>query len=200
MSDPQEPRSVQLKRVVRKRVSELQDGYLRDRSAAVAQLAQLRSGVTKAIGEDFSLIGLTIAELYQDGDELGQEADFAERAAYAAITLYAVHQQSKRDRRMHREGGNSLGRAAGVLRVRSKNDEAVRRRFNSLATASTHEGTLHYARSLVQQFRAENISLDYVKFAEDLFWLQGTGASRVRRQWGIDFYRVPQDAGQDDED
>ncbi|NYE95731.1 CRISPR system Cascade subunit CasB [Psychromicrobium silvestre] len=196
MSDIEESNTARLKRVVRARVEELQEGYLRDRSSAVAALAQLRHGVAKPIGDDPLLIGLTVADLYEEGDNVRSEPSYAEKAAYAAITLYAVHQQSKRDPskrdpRMH-QAGNSFGRSAGLLWIRPGDEKAVRRRFEALATASTLEGSLHHARGLIQQFRSKDIPLDYVKFAEDLYWLQTSAANRVRRRWGIDFYRAAQ--------
>jgi CRISPR system Cascade subunit CasB len=110
-------------------------------------------------------------------------------AAYTAITLYAVHQQS-RGQGMHRSG-QGLGRAVRILRTRAGGAEAVRRRFEALGTAETFAEVVHHARGLITQLRGQDIPLDYGALADQLFSLQfRDGASRVRLAWGRDFYRA----------
>ncbi|WP_169566317.1 type I-E CRISPR-associated protein Cse2/CasB [Microbacterium luticocti] len=175
---------------VSRRASDLQARYRRDDSDAVATLAILRRGVSVPVGTDPRLVGLTIAGLY---DGLTQprrdEPTEAERAAYAAITLFAVHQQSHRDAAMHRRD-YSFGRSARLLGRRSGARDAVRTRFTALATATSWDETMHHARGLIQQLRAHSIPLDYGQFARDLYNLQFPGAAdRVRLVWGRHFYR-----------
>ena len=111
-------------------------------------------------------------------------------AAFAAITLYAVHQQSRRETSLHRDG-YSFGRSARLLAKHSNTREAVRARFAAVGTATSWDETLHHARGLVQQFRQYSIPLDYGQFARDLFDLQQpTTADRVRLRWGRDFFRA----------
>jgi len=186
-----------LSRLVAARVSRLQREYQRDESAAVADLALLRRGVSQRPGQDVRLIGLTIAGVHPRPHELPDEPTDAERAAYAAMTLFAVHQQSQRTRSMHR-ADHSFGRSSRLLGRRSHAMEAVRRRFTIAATASSWDETLHHTRALIQQFRANDVPLDYGAFARDLYWIQTPGsAERVRLSWGRDFYRV--DRAEDDD-
>jgi CRISPR system Cascade subunit CasB len=176
--------------LVSRRAAQLQAGYRRDDAAAVAELAILRRGVSMRPGADARLIGLTFANLHLETRGLPDEPTAAERAVYAALTLFAVHQQSQRDTSMHRPGA-SFGESARILVGRAGSDDAIRRRFTVIATATSWEERTHHARAMIQQFRAQSVSLDYGRFARDLYGLQDPRwADRVRLAWGRDFYRV----------
>lgn len=172
------------------KTSELQNDYLDNRAHAVAQLAKLRRGVNLPIGSDIELIGLTTAGLEPEAGWLTDLPTDREQAAYTALSLFALHQQSSRAKRMHRTG-YSFGRSARLLRKHSGNDEGVRRRFNALGTATTWDELRHHSRGLIQQFRAHDIPLDYARFAWDLLKLRDPArADSVRNAWGRDFYRI----------
>lgn len=182
---------------VARKADRLQNLYLRDRPEAVAELAVLRRGVSQQPGADARLVGLTMAGLYPNPNGLSDDVQPAERAAYTALTLFAVHQQSHRDRRMHRHG-YSFGRSARLLGRRSGARDAVRARFTALATATTWDERVSHARGLIQQLRAHDIPLDYGQFARDLYELRESArADRVRLVWGRHFYREhhPEDDG-----
>jgi CRISPR system Cascade subunit CasB len=112
-----------------------------------------------------------------------------ERAAQAALTLYAIHQQSKRTKRMH-QNGRSLGLAVGQLGRATASSEAVRRRFDALTTAQSITEVLHHGRGLVTQLRGAEIPLDYGMLARHLVQLQRPDlADRARLRWARDYYR-----------
>ncbi|GGH51509.1 type I-E CRISPR-associated protein Cse2/CasB [Microbacterium album] len=185
-----------------RRVRTLQSGYRRNASWAVAALAKLRRGVGVRPETDLELYGLalgnTVDDLVEDEerprtllDELrtrAEELTEEERAAFAAVTLYAMHQQSRSDTSMHR-AAYGFGRSARLLGRRVDRD-SVRRRFTALGTSATWDETVTHARGLIQQFRQHQIPLDYGRFARDLFDLQTAAADRVRMAWGRDFYRT----------
>lgn len=178
-----------LRNHVGKRAASLQARYKNNDSSAVADLAILRRGVAQRPGSDIRLIDLTIAGLYDNTGGLPDAPTPAEEAAYAALTLFAVHQQSHRASSMHRVG-YSFGRSCRLLGDRSNAREAVRARFTAVATATSWQETLHHARGLIAQFRAFDIPLDYGQFAVDLLALQNPAyAERTRLHWGRDFYR-----------
>jgi CRISPR system Cascade subunit CasB len=111
-----------------------------------------------------------------------------EEAAHAALTLFALHQQSN-DARAH-VPGQSVARAIGLLSRREDRKQAVTRRFMAVVTAQSLDEILVHIRGLVTQLRSENLGFDYSRFAEDLVrLLTPEGAQRVRLAWGRDFYR-----------
>jgi len=189
-----------LRELVSRRATGLQTAYQSDESEAVASLAILRRGVGRGPGEDSRLIPLTITGLHEDANLLSPEPTDEEHAAFTALTLFAVHQQSHRDASMHRSG-YSFGRSARLLGRRSGSRDAVRARFTAIGTASTWDETVYHARGIIQQLRAFAVPLDYGRFAGDLYLLRKpSSADRVRLAWGRDFYRVhhPEDDGETD--
>ncbi|MFI2282591.1 type I-E CRISPR-associated protein Cse2/CasB [Nocardia beijingensis] len=183
---------------VGEKITALQDRYRRRDSEALAAMARLRRGVGGRPGADPALWELTLADL-QEKIEVRQtmtraEHDGAstvwERAAYDAITLHALHQQSRSDR-MHRRGP-TIGTATAALGVRAGAQDAVRARFHALGTASDHDARLIHLRGLISQLRSYDIALDYARLAVDLCRLDdGTYAERVLLSWGRDYHRKP---------
>jgi CRISPR system Cascade subunit CasB len=180
------PRSP-LRDVVDARVRNLQLRYRENMSSGVSDLAALRRAVNMSPGADPRVWELTLAGV-DVPSSTGDEPTAAERAAHAALTLYAVHQQSQ-VKPMH-VGGRGLGGAVRTL-GRQVNEAAVRRRFEALGTAATFPELMTHARGLVTQLRSAGIPLDYGQLAEDLVGLQTPStAARVRLRWGRDYHRV----------
>ncbi|PZF97054.1 type I-E CRISPR-associated protein Cse2/CasB [Micromonospora endophytica] len=174
------------------KVAVLQDGYLREESFAIAALARLRAGLGREPGEDFAILAQTQVNKDHLEHWLGGEPTHTERAMHTALTLYAVHQQSIRDRAMH-EDGRGLGAAVNLLTSKAASAEAVRRRFAALGTATSYSPVTTHLRSLIRLLRDHRIPLDYGVLAEDLVKLQKPwGPSEVRGLWGRDFYRQPE--------
>lgn len=174
---------------VEDRIRPLQDGYLADRSDAVAALAQLRRGAGKPIEATPELWGLTCDErLYSSSPRLDDQESFpAEVAAHIALTLYAVHQQSRTER-MHLPG-RDLGGAVRRLMPGSDIDEPLRKRFVQAGSASTIDSLAYRLRALVTLLRRDGIPLDYGLLADQLHQAQQPGGmTTVRRAWGRGFH------------
>lgn len=146
------------------------------------------------------LWGLTGTEaLYAQGPmEEGQAAQ-AETAVHLAVTLYALHQQSQRSRRMH-VPGIEIGAAVRQLMPPTGIDEAVRKRFVRVGTAATPGLLAVRLREVVTLLRREEIPLDYALLADRLYQAQQPGGMRqVRQIWGRSFhayrFRQPDDVG-----
>ncbi|MEU6038636.1 type I-E CRISPR-associated protein Cse2/CasB [Actinomadura sp. NPDC047616] len=178
-----------VREVVGEFVTELQDGYLRDSSVAVARLAQLRRGAGKLPQDVPELWGLTGAErLYQDQALSEVQATRAETAAFLAVTLYALHQQSRTSQKMHVPGVD-LGTAVRRLMPAERIDEPIRRRFVRVGTAGTAEVLAYRLREVISLLRRDSVPLDYALLAERLYHAQTPdGLARVRRQWGRSFH------------
>lgn len=192
--------------IVGARVAELQFGYLRDHSEAVAALARLRRGAGKPTGSVLDILSHTHDPAFvHDGDS--DEPSFAENAAHTALTLYAVHQQSQRQG-MHARGqrfGSAVRTVALGRRKTKKDDDTedaqpkqppairpdspVARRFAALGTADSFTELSHHLRGLVQLMRSNDVKIDYGLLARDLWLWQLPGrADGVRLRWGRDFH------------
>ncbi|WFR83731.1 type I-E CRISPR-associated protein Cse2/CasB [Arthrobacter sp. Y-9] len=172
------------------RIRKIQRIYLEGHRPLVAgTLARLRRAVATEPGSDPWVWHEAVEGLPTELAGQGDAASPGERAAYAAMTLYAVHQQSK-SMPMH-QTGPSLGRAVrrlGTPEGAEGASAAVKRRFDALMTSTTFNELQHHSRGLIQQLRAADIALDYGRFAEDLRLLQNpVAANSVRLRWGRDY-------------
>ncbi len=165
-----------------------------------AMLAKLRRGIGKQPGELPDLFEILLGDMPEELYGRGDDPSYSEWAIYTALTLFALHQQGK-DHPMsvggkteNKNTGNSLGAAVGYLVKQDRDREpAIKRRFDSVATANEFTEFAHHARGLIQLLRAGDIALDYPRFAEDLFWYQFDEIrNRVRLRWGEDYYRIAQ--------
>lgn len=184
-------------RLVDQRIRKWQSDLLSDKpsrqAAGLATLARLRRGAGKEPGTVADILQFTLAPVLA-GRDAPEESTPEETAVHIAVTLYALHQQS-RTRPMHRRG-DSIGRALCRLLGRTEPaipPDPVTRRFQILVTADDLDELTHHARGVVQLLRSAQptaISLDYGRLAEELVqWQRPGGAAQVRRKWARDFYR-----------
>lgn len=175
--------------VVDQRARELQARALKGVPSAVAALARLRRGAGKQPGEVLDILEFTVADEFFTGRaDAGVSID--EYAAHVALTLFALHQQSKPGP-MHRPG---TGLGSALRRLHDGPDpvpEPVQRRFRVLGTADGVGELTHHLRGAVQLLRVKDIGLDYGLLADQLVnWQWPGGADRVRLRWGREFYRT----------
>lgn len=178
---------------VGRRAAALQRAYSVDEANAVATLARLRRVVPTGphLSPDAWEIFEGIPErLVGERDEPSR----AEFAAVAALSLFAVHQQSRRDQGMHQLGRqHSLGRAVARLKA-ATNSQGVERRFRALTRSSDITAALQHLRGLISQLRAAQIPLDYGALARDLYFVQHPNSLHaVRMRWTRDFHRPTRD-------
>jgi CRISPR system Cascade subunit CasB len=185
-----EPRLSFVGAFVDERVRDLQNRFLRvpQDPGAVAALARLRRAVGKEPGEIVDALEYTFSPVLLRGhpeDDPGPSP--AERAAHVAITLFALHQQSRGERMHHR--GRGLGTALRRLHSGSSPmPEPITRRFRMLGTADSFGELSHHLRGVVQLLRAQSSPLDYGLLAHQLLVWQDD-PSKVRMTWGRQFYR-----------
>lgn len=207
MPDPKAT-SVALRSTVTQRIGRLQQGVLADDARAVATLARLRRADPANPGADPAIWELTLADL---PDALAPQTRSdaptpAEAALHAALTLYAVHQQSQRVG-VH-EAGVPFGAAVGRLaRARGEGDdldEGVLKRLHQAILATEFSAKLMHLRALVQLMRAEDRppAFDYGRFADDLMTLadRRRDDTRVSVRWGRDLYARPTKTTPDSEE
>nr|WP_249368940.1 MULTISPECIES: type I-E CRISPR-associated protein Cse2/CasB [unclassified Actinomyces] len=153
-------------------------------------MAALRAAAAKAPGQSPEIWHLTSVP---GTDGAGDEPTREEWAVHTAMTLYAVHQQSRTERMF--QPGRGLGHAARQL-IGSPDDEnpSARTRFNALVTSTTVAELRHHLRSLVSQLRSKSITLDYAMLADDLVLFQDPGRAKdVRLRWSRQYAFLPTD-------
>ncbi|WP_328403915.1 type I-E CRISPR-associated protein Cse2/CasB [Streptomyces sp. NBC_00390] len=202
------PPSDRVAQITREQISHLQRGYLGDQPRAVAALARLRRGAGREAGQLPDLWDLvSTAPLHQplDGAPPLGESDLirAEDAVHVALTLWALHQQS-RPTGMHqgdsRQRPRGLGAAVRQMMPGSEIDEALRKRLVRAGTAPDLTTLAQRLRDIVVLLRREDIPLDYALLAGQLYtWQRPGGPDTVRRAWGRSFHawRDPQEPGTD---
>ncbi|MGY0070409.1 type I-E CRISPR-associated protein Cse2/CasB [Streptomyces sp. QTS137] len=184
-------------RLAAEHIDDLQKGYLADRSHAVAALARLRRGAGREAGQLpdlWALIDTGPLHHTPDGARPMSESELvrAEDALHVALTLYALHQQSRSagmhqaDRPDRRRG---LGAAVRRMMKPGEIDEPVHKRLVRAGTASDLATLAQRLRDIVVLLRREGIELDYALLAGQLHtWQRPGGADAVRREWGRSFH------------
>ncbi|WFE28276.1 type I-E CRISPR-associated protein Cse2/CasB [Solwaraspora sp. WMMD791] len=178
-------------------VAKLQSAFINDAPSAIATLARLRAAAGSPTGSRLDVLGATAVPTEFLPRRLDDDPEPVEHAKHAALTLWAVHQQSSHERRMHRDG-NGFGRAVALLAAQNPNPESVRRRFVAMGTAATYTEALHHCRGLIRLLRDKHITLDYGLFADDLREYQVPGGpDKIRSLWGREFHRTDTKADSD---
>jgi CRISPR system Cascade subunit CasB len=193
---PASPRE-RVARLAAGHIATLQRGYLDDQPHAVAALARLRRGAGREAGQLPDLWALIdTGPLHQtpDGARPLSESELnrAEDALHVALTLYALHQQSRRsgmyqaDRPGRRRG---LGAAVRRMMKPGEIDEPVHKRLVRAGTSPDLPVLAQRLRDIVVLLRREDIELDHAQLAGQLYlWQWPGGADTVRREWGRSFH------------
>lgn len=159
-------------------------------SGSKAQLAQLRRGVGKSPGELPELWGAFLKNMPKELMGKDGKPSYAEWAVYITLTLFALHQQGHSD--PMNEGGeeNRLGQAMRKLVRSAEDEENIRRKLSITARSADMAELSYHLKTLVRLLGYDDIRLDYVDLAKDLYWFQFENhADRIRLKWGQDFYR-----------
>ncbi|MFD4370998.1 type I-E CRISPR-associated protein Cse2/CasB [Streptomyces sp. NPDC058486] len=178
-------------------ISRWQRGYLSDDAKAVGALARLRRGAGKPAGllpDLWDLLGIQgLHDARRDDRPLGEtELARAEDALHTALTLWALHQQS-RGAGMHqlhrRERPRGIGAAVHRLMPPNDIDDSLRKRLVRAGNAPDLTTLAQRLRDIVTLLRREDVPLDYALLAGQLYqWQWPDGADRVRIAWGRSFH------------
>ena len=167
----------------------MQKRYLDNESLGRAEVAALRKGANRAPGELPEIWELTRVEV---PDGAGDAPTREEIAVHTAMTLYAVHQQSRSECMF--VPGRGLGRAAHELVGTDEENPSARARFNALVTSTTVAELRHHLRNLVSLLRSRGIALDHAMLADDIVRFQRPGGAKsVRLAWARQYYSLPAD-------
>lgn len=162
-----------------------------DSGRTKAVLAQLRRGVGKKPGEMPELWGLLLENMPESFMGTTGEPSREEWAIYAALTLFALHQQGHGESMNANDKENRLGCAVRKLIHNQDEEERVRFKLSLAASSADIEELSYRLKTIVRLLSAENIKLDYADLANDMFFFQfENSVDKVRLKWGQDFYRI----------
>ena len=193
----------------------LQKGYVGSSSAASsrarASLARLRRLAASTgsceflVGED--VFGSWPHELFSQFGARAQDEDRAATALEAALSLFAIHQQSSKkccaitrsegedsDSYRKRLCRGSFGTACRTIQPKLDEASGIRRRLMSIEAASAFDGVLYGMRGLIRLMRPfgehELVQLDYGRLAAELYLLQLSEEWRkpVIAGWSRDYF------------
>ena len=184
------PKRGELGGAVGRHISTLQRRFLAGESGARGDLATLRTAAGRPVEVSPQTWEITLAVVPENMTWSGDEPSWAERSTHAAITLYALHQQSL-SVPAHRPGVGFGVAARRLSRSQSSSAKAVERRFSAAVAAYSVPELIIHLQPLITQMRSEKIGLDYGSLAEDfLTLLRNPRDHRPRLSWSRDFYRT----------
>ncbi|MFD4337134.1 type I-E CRISPR-associated protein Cse2/CasB [Streptomyces anulatus] len=178
-------------------IARIQPQYLSDTSSAVAELARLRRGAGKRVHQVQDLWGIggteELARLL-DGRNDFIRFEYAEEAVFLASTLWALHQQSGRDKGMHDRRQNLGGAVRTLIRLKGassedEEDSPLRKRLVRVGTAESLSSVAVRLREIVLLLRGAREPLDYARLAGQLYrWQHRPDRAGVQREWGREFH------------
>jgi CRISPR system Cascade subunit CasB len=109
-------------------------------------------------------------------------------AEHAALSLYGLHQQGRRDP-VHRRGTGPGAALRELRRSERFSVEAVDRRVAAAVNTTSADALVYRLRGLVTQLRTIGQPLDYDMLLGDIKdWHHLQARRRVRRAWGLAYY------------
>ncbi|MBT1171794.1 type I-E CRISPR-associated protein Cse2/CasB [Bifidobacterium sp. MA2] len=189
---------------VDRKIQGLQDKYTgRDGGTpeSRARLARLRRGLDGA-EPSWMMIGDELFTGWPDSLPDPDVADEEIRAAKAALELYALHQQSRRDRMAQRPGQEpskqmTFGRACRLIEPPDSDSgrmNPVLSKLRFIEGAPDFDGVVRGIRGLVMLMRrpGKPVSLNYRSLTRDLYRLQFPDCrAQVFERWSSDYFSAP---------
>ncbi|MFD0343782.1 type I-E CRISPR-associated protein Cse2/CasB [Streptomyces sp. NPDC127117] len=165
----------------------------------MAELARLRRGAGKRAHQVKDLWGVGALEDLADLLEGRRDSDRledAEEAVFLSSTLWALHQQSRRDQGMHAKGHSLGGAVRSLIRLKDSpgtddEESPLRKRLVRVGTAESLDSVAVRLREIVLLLRTapEPLPLDYARLAAQLYrWQRRPERAGVQREWGREFH------------
>jgi CRISPR system Cascade subunit CasB len=157
---------------------------------AGADMAKLRKGLGRDAGDVPEMWPYYKVVIPDQAAAAGTRRTPELDAEHAALTLFAVHQQSQ-GTTMH-SAEEHIGDA--LLKLRSSkqfaaNPQALDERVNAAATASSVTELVHHLKGLVTLLRGQQLPFDYTQLVDDIAdWRWPSSRARIRRQWGAHYF------------
>ena len=157
---------------------------------AGSDMAKIRRGMGRAAGDVPEMWPYYQVVIPDHAAAAGTRRTPELDAEHAALTLFAVHQQSQ-STPMHKDKehiGTALLKLRGSKQF-AANPQALDERVNAAATASSVTELVHHLKGLVTLLRGQQLPFDYTLLVHDLAdWRWASSRTRIRRQWGAHYF------------
>lgn len=143
---------------------------------------------------------ILMAELEYDDLSHNGEPTYAEKAAYTAIRLYAIHQQgndkfvysNSKSKRNEQPEGLTLFSVLAKLRGNTDAKIALDRRVKALLATTNVDSVINSLTHLVAIIKQQKliVPVDYARLAQDLYYFQMSYeyANQIRLNWGRQYF------------
>lgn len=173
-------------------------------SAGKALLAKLRRTAGTGGQLPVEVMAVIIEDFPEEYLGKGKELSYQEAAVLAALQMYAIYQQGKKEC-AHRvcEPYFNMGSSLRSLRIPGES-ASIDRRFNAMITSDTFDEFVTHLRYMIQllKSKAEYAVVDFAGLAKSLyqFQLSTDGQNEVRLKWSREFYKMVNDSKGDKKD
>ena len=117
----------------------------KESSKSQAMCAKLRRSIGKPPGATPDIWEVTIQGTPESWRSRNDEPSFAEWAVHTALPLYALHKQGKSES-MHNYEVSFASAVARLVKLDDNRQDAIRRRFNAVATSANFTELSYHAR------------------------------------------------------
>lgn len=175
-------------------------GHQLETSSGRATLASIRNTVGKSLYEATVIWSILFENLPEEFLSPYQHPSDEELAIYAALQLYALHQQEiGMNITTIEDSRQNIGESLKYLRI-GDGTTAIDNRFNRMITSSTFEELLTHLRHLIKLLKSKaNNAINYGQLAEDFYWFLRGSQDSVRLRWARSYYKL-QNKGELDND
>ncbi len=176
-----------------------------DTSGTRASLANLRNSIGRNLSDTVDVWPEVFSEMPSEFLSRNGKITGEENAIFSALQLYALHQQGSvesvhspfvpeyenEDQKKIINFPEDLGISLNKLRREVEDSNSLDRRFNAMITSKNFDEIIIHLRHLIKILKGKSsIKIDYVKLAEDLYWIQKSTGEQTRLKWGQNYYRI----------
>lgn len=164
---------------------------MRSTSSGKGLLSNLRRSTGRPLSEVIVALPMILEEIPEEMLGKSDQLNYAERAIFTCLQIYASHQQGKSESVNDNSKEKYMNFGESLRSIRKGEDTAaLDRRFNAMITASTFDAFAYYLRQLVQIMKSKSslTKVNYALLAQDLFTFQLGFSESVRLRWARSYY------------
>lgn len=158
-------------------------------SEGKAILSDIRKSVGKSTGESMEVWKILFENMPEEFLGRSENLTHEEKSILAAIQLFAIQQQGKKESCNSTEV-DDMGSSLACLRSEDESI-SVDRRFNIMITSENFEKLIYHLRQMVKLLssREKEAKANYPKLANDLYWFSRGDRNQVRVKWARSYYK-----------